>query len=246
MAAWLRLYTELLHDHKVQSLSCETFKFWINCLCLAGQNEGYLPDLKSVSFALHETEEKTLKVLQDLYEKGLLDKRSNRFIPHNWHKRQYKSDTSNERVKRFRERKRNVTTTLPVTPSETDTEQIQNRTDTETDLYVPHGEFGHCRLKPEEFGKLQVKLGSFLPSYIDRFDRWLEENPLKRKSRKAYPSILTWFDKDGSPAGIKSNGNGNHSKPQQETEAEYNAKLEKGRQWARENAPGLLRKEFKS
>jgi hypothetical protein len=73
---------------------------------------------------------------------------------------------------------------------------------------VPHGEFGHCRLKPEEFGKLQLKLGSLLPSYIDRFDRWLEENPLKRKARKAYPSILTWFDKDGSPQAAKVNGNG--------------------------------------
>jgi hypothetical protein len=52
-----------------------------------------------------------------------------RYVSHNWDKRQFKSDTSNERVKRYRERFRkqdcNVTPLLPETPPETE----QNRTE---------------------------------------------------------------------------------------------------------------------
>jgi hypothetical protein len=47
---------------------------------------------------------------------------------HAWDKRQYKSDTSTERVKRFRERSSNATETVNETPPDTETE-----TDTETD-----------------------------------------------------------------------------------------------------------------
>ena len=35
MTLWLRLYTEALHDPKVQRLPAKTFKGWINLLMLA-------------------------------------------------------------------------------------------------------------------------------------------------------------------------------------------------------------------
>jgi hypothetical protein len=58
-------------------------------------------------------------------------------------------------------------------------------------------------LTSEQERKLQIKLGDLALAYINRFDRWLEENPKLRKTRHAYPSILNWFDKDG---GSKPNG----------------------------------------
>ncbi len=66
-------------------------------------------------------------MLQQLDSFGLLDKKFGKYTPHNWFKRQYKSDISTERVKRHRQKKRNVSSVLPETPPE----QIQNRTDTE-------------------------------------------------------------------------------------------------------------------
>jgi hypothetical protein len=35
MSQWLRLYTDLINDPKVQLLPAEDFKGWINILCIA-------------------------------------------------------------------------------------------------------------------------------------------------------------------------------------------------------------------
>jgi hypothetical protein len=126
---WFRFYHEVLDDPKVQTLPPELFKFWTNTLCLACRNNGFLPDIKAVSFAFRCDEKYVSEMLQLLDEKGLLDKRFGKLSPHKWFERQYKSDTSTERVKRHREKKRNVSPPLAVTPPE----QIQNRTDTDTE-----------------------------------------------------------------------------------------------------------------
>lgn len=105
------------------------------------------------------------------------------------------------------------------------TETEVQRQNTEKNIYIQHGEFGHCRLTVEESEKLRVKLGSQMPVYIDRFDRWLEENPSKRKSRHAYPSILNWWDKDGKPGSV--NVNTPHKYTPEEI-AEATAKLRAG------------------
>ena len=74
---------------------------------------------------------------------------------------------------------------------ETETEvQRQN-----TEIYAAYGEFGHAKMTEAQHAKLKAKLDGNLEAYIDRFDRWLEENPSKRK-RRAYLSILNWFDRD--------------------------------------------------
>ncbi len=40
---WFRFYSEVLDDPKVQGLSLGLFKMWINLLCIAARNDGYLP-----------------------------------------------------------------------------------------------------------------------------------------------------------------------------------------------------------
>jgi len=123
---WFRLYDDVLNDPKVQRLSGETFKLWINLLCIASKHGGVLPSLDDLAFQLRlpalvcKTEIDTLK------SAGLIDG-DKKLKPHGWDKRQYKSDTSTERVKRFRERCRNapetVNETVPDTDTETDTEK---------------------------------------------------------------------------------------------------------------------------
>lgn len=120
---WFRLYSEVLNDPKVQRLSGDLFKTWINILCVACNNNGTLPDLEDVSFALRMPLHETKTAFQELEKYALLVTDGETFQIYNWEKRQYKSDSSTERVKRHRKQKRNVTVTPP--------EQIQNRTDTD-------------------------------------------------------------------------------------------------------------------
>lgn len=129
MSRWFRFYDDALNDPKVQRLPADLFKAWVNLLCLASKNGGEIPSLADAGFALRLSESKAGAIVADLALRGLFDPvEGGYFSPHNWGCRQYKSDVSNERVKRYRERKCNVTSDVTVTPP--DTEQIQS---TETD-----------------------------------------------------------------------------------------------------------------
>jgi hypothetical protein len=99
---WFRYYVEALNDPKVQLLSPEQFKFWVNCLCVARQNNGLLPDVAGLAFQLRMDSTKAEAAVQDLTRSGLLDRDGNILTPHNWNVRQYQSDVSTARVKRHR------------------------------------------------------------------------------------------------------------------------------------------------
>jgi hypothetical protein len=127
MARWFRLYSEVVNDPKVQRLPCEDFRAWINLLCLASENDGRLPPIEDVAFALRMTIDGAATVVGRLSNGGLIDRMSGgpdgyHYAPHGWDKRQYKSDTSTERVKRFRQRSETVSVTPPETEADTDTE----------------------------------------------------------------------------------------------------------------------------
>ncbi len=131
MSRWFRLYEEMLDDHKVQSLSPELFKAWVNLLAVACRNEGVLPSVETLAFALRVSAHEMQTRIDDLVLAGLLDVLPDkRLEPHNWQKRQWKSDDSKERVRKHREAKRacNASVTVTVTPPEPDTEA---ETDTE-------------------------------------------------------------------------------------------------------------------
>lgn len=142
MTRWFRYYDDALNDPKVQRLSGELFKSWVNLLCLASKSGGELASLHDVAFALRLPEIKAAAVVTELATKGLLDRIDDRyFAPHKWSDRQFKSDGSTDRVKRFRNQERNVSCNvsetetkhglkLPETEIETGPEQIQ-KTDTE-------------------------------------------------------------------------------------------------------------------
>lgn len=127
MSRWFRFYDEALNDPKVQMLPADDFRSWVNLLCLASKNDGKLPDVAAMAFALRVTENAIETIIERLSNAGLIDKVNGgangyHYAPHGWSKRQYKSDTSNERVKRHREKSRNVTVTPPETEADTETE----------------------------------------------------------------------------------------------------------------------------
>jgi hypothetical protein len=120
MSRWFRLYDELLDDPKVQRLSGDDFKAWINLLCLASRKEGSLPPEMDIAFALRVDAKKGSAIVARLVSAGLFDDDGGRFVPHGWNTRQYKSDVSTGRVKRFRERSKTVAATPPDTEAETE------------------------------------------------------------------------------------------------------------------------------
>lgn len=120
MNHWWRAYNEAVNDPKLQLISDSLFRAWFNLMCIASAHDGALPSLKDVAFTLRIAPTKAAQVLAQLHAAGLLDKTETGFTPHNWNGRQYKSDVSTERVKRFRKRKGKVSVTPP--EAETDTE----------------------------------------------------------------------------------------------------------------------------
>lgn len=128
---WFRFYTDAVNDPKVQRLSPQLFKTWVNILCLAGQNEGKLPSIDDIAFQLRISAHEAQQQFDDLVLAGLVDILPDKSRePHNWKSRQFKSDTSAERTRKYREKKEkqacDVTSDVTVTAPDTET-------DTETD-----------------------------------------------------------------------------------------------------------------
>lgn len=105
---WLRLYTEVLDDPKVQRLEPVLFKTWINILLAVKKNgkNGAVPPLTDCAFYLRLSEGETRQRLEDLHAANLLDADGDGYVVHDWNGRQYESDedsTNAERQRRFRE-----------------------------------------------------------------------------------------------------------------------------------------------
>ncbi len=129
---WFRFYNEVVDDPKVQRLSPNLFKAWINFMCIASKYGGALPSIKDVAYRLRITPIRAEVLLDELVKAALFEWVEGVAIPHNWHGRQFKSDGSTERVKRFRNGLRNVAETVTETaPTE------QNRTEQNIPPIVP-------------------------------------------------------------------------------------------------------------
>lgn len=122
---WFRFYGDALNDPKVQSLDGDTFKVWVNLLCVTSQCNGHII-FDDISFHLRMSDNEALAYCVKLANKGLLIPTEQGYKPNGWEKFQYKSNTSAERTRAYRERKAkarcDVTKTSHVTPPDTDTE----------------------------------------------------------------------------------------------------------------------------
>lgn len=117
---WFRYHEDALDDPKVQTLPLHAFKVWVNLLTLTCRTDGKPVTISEAAFAFRETEESVSSAFHTLIEAGLIATDNETFHPKNWKKRQYKSDTSTERVRKHRKRFSNVTVTPPDTDSETE------------------------------------------------------------------------------------------------------------------------------
>jgi hypothetical protein len=153
MSRWFRMYDDLLDDPKVQRLPPALFKTWVNLLCVASRNAGKLPAVEDLAFALRTTEEAIQVDLEVLARAGLIDEENGSSSPHNWDKRQFKSDADptaagRQRKKRDRDKEETVTRDTPVTshPPEAESEA-----DTETEKLATR--------EPEENTAACVRIG---------------------------------------------------------------------------------------
>lgn len=100
---WLRLYTAIVDNPKIQLLPDALFRLTINLWCLAKENDGYLPAVEHCAFRL--------RLKPDVFKKrfngvsSLFDvTEDGRLKPHDWDEHQYESDVSRDRMKRLRQR----------------------------------------------------------------------------------------------------------------------------------------------
>lgn len=102
---WFRFYTEAMHDPKIVTLSDRSFRSWINLLSMAAINDGVIPSTRDVAAHLRMTCRDAEDQINELLLAGLIDiDPHGKLAPHNWSKRQYKTDaqSSTARVQKHR------------------------------------------------------------------------------------------------------------------------------------------------
>ena len=131
---WFRMYSEAVDDEKLRLLAFEDRWHFVALLCC--KNDGILNNddplmRRKVAVKLGIDLSTLDEVSRRLSEVGLIDKDS--LQPLKWEERQFKSDSSKERVQKFREKQKkqdvnqcnsygNVTVTCQDTDTDTDTE----------------------------------------------------------------------------------------------------------------------------
>lgn len=116
---WFRLYSEFATDPKIQMMNESYQRRLVMLFCLQCNVTETLRD-EEVTFQLRIAPEEWAATKEEFIRRGFID-RSNRIL--NWEKRQYLSDSSTQRVRKYREaKKKGVTCNVSVTPPETDTE----------------------------------------------------------------------------------------------------------------------------
>lgn len=105
---WLKLYTEIVDDPKVQLLEPELFKLYINLLCIAKRTDelGALPPPRELAFLLRMTEKGLRDQIEMLQDQGLIDCSGEWVEVHGWAWRQEEQEREKnaERQRRFKER----------------------------------------------------------------------------------------------------------------------------------------------
>jgi DNA-binding MarR family transcriptional regulator len=135
MSRWFRVHDDLVDDPKVQLLSGDLVKALLNLWCLASQNDGVLPAMTAMAFKLRMKPQQVAVVIAELSNAGLIDREGDEYRPHNWDKRQYKSDTDKtaaDRAKRYRDKNRDRHASV-TRDADRDDNALRERPETEAD-----------------------------------------------------------------------------------------------------------------
>lgn len=118
---WFRFYAAAIRNPKVARLSDGDYRLWTELLSVASENDGRIPPAEDLKHVLNRRLDHLLSALNRLISGGLIDPLTSGYEPHDWGELQYKSDTSTERVRKYR-RSGNVSETPPDTETEAETE----------------------------------------------------------------------------------------------------------------------------
>ncbi len=129
---WFRMYGEFASDPKVQSMTEAMQRRLMMLLCLRCSNTLVTLQDDEIAFALRITDAELTETKALFVRKGFI---TEAWEIQNWDKRQFVSDSSASRVARHRAKAKEQAETQVETPCNvTVTPQIQNRTDTETEV----------------------------------------------------------------------------------------------------------------
>lgn len=187
---WFRLHTKILHDPRVQTMSAERYKLYINLLCHACEKDenGNVGNVSDVAFVLRETQEAVSSAFHDFKERGLIATDGETFHIPQWSKKQYKSDNSTSRVKKFREkmkRNRNVSETAPETE--------QNRAESE----VKEEPNGPSFTKRKKYKKRKEASGGAAPQFPMPDDEATRQIVERLAAPKGYGRLVSHLIFDG-------------------------------------------------
>jgi hypothetical protein len=174
VSRWFRSYADTHRNPKVAQLSDSDFRLWHQLLCIAAENGGLIPPLEGLKSLLKRRLDHLSCAVERLVKAGLIDHSDGCLIPHNWLERQYKSDCSTERVKRFRNAKRNVSETPPDTDTETEKEKVMPA---KAGDYAFFGKT--IKLAPRHFNEWQRLFKTILDleAELSTLDDWWQAQP---------------------------------------------------------------------
>ena len=122
---WFRVYSEILDDPKVAKMDGETFRCFVYLLALSSElgNNGIINmSVSDISWRIRIPVNTLEQAIAYFVKNNILTKEDDSFVITNWKKRQFASDDIGQRVKRYREKQRNVTSNVIDTDTDTDTD----------------------------------------------------------------------------------------------------------------------------
>lgn len=122
---WFRLYSEFAHDPKIQMLPEAMQRRYVMLMCLRCSETLETLHETEIAFQLRLSEAELIDTKQLFISKNFIDKHWNLL---NWDKRQFVSDSSTMRVRKYRDKKKQ-----PSNDDETLQKRQSNVIDTDTD-----------------------------------------------------------------------------------------------------------------
>ena len=202
---WFRLYRDIIHDDKIKLLAFEDRWHFVAILCM--KCDGLLDEPESdvkdrrIAVNLGVQVRELGEIRRRLVEVGLVDETLN---PLAWDELQFKSDSSAERVRAYRERVKQPCN-VSVTPQDTDTD---TDTDTDPDKEKPAEEEKPKQFTPPSLEEVQdyclqrnngIDPEAFIAFYTSK--DWM----IGKGKMKCWQScVITWEKRDRLEAGKES------------------------------------------
>ncbi len=235
---WFRMYAEFATDPKVQMMSEPLQRRYVMLLCLRcniDSNDNVtlhetLTD-EAIAFQLRISNQEWLETKATFVSKNLIDEHNN---PVAWGKRQYSSDSSAERVRRHREKKKqecnngNVT----VTPPEADTESDISTTTSTRGMFEkfpmeigwrPNGDTWQAQIVSNGILESELENGVLNESIREFVSHWITEKNKQYTQSKWENKLAESIVKKRRFTEASQNGNSNQNTRQNNTGIERTA-----------------------